>query len=80
MKMADFLRLIKFTSLILHCGHDNLNSFSRILLKFVLCFVNNKFSDKFNNGGGLVSSVLLFLVLSYANSLLMLDIYTFLKG
>ena len=31
------------------------------MLKFVLRAANNQFSDKFSNGGGLLSSALLFL-------------------
>ena len=33
--------------------------YSCILLKFVLHIANDQFSDKLNNGGGLLSSVLL---------------------
>ena len=43
-----------------HCWRDNLKFFVCILLKFVLHVVNNQFLDKFNNGGGLLTSVLLF--------------------
>ena len=46
-----------FISIILPCGRD---STSCILLKFVLHAANNQFSDNLNNGGGLLSSVLLF--------------------
>ena len=42
------------------CGHDDLTSFSCVLLKFVLHVANNMFSDKFNNGGRLMSTVLLY--------------------
>ena len=35
-------------------------NFSCILLKFVLYAANNQFSDKFNNGAGLLASVVLF--------------------
>ena len=38
----------------------NFKSFSCIPLKFVLHAANNQFSDNLNNGGGLLSSVLLF--------------------
>ena len=54
-KMTD---LSHFTSLILQCGHDNSNSFSYTLLKFVLNAADNRFSEKFNNGGGLLLGML----------------------
>ena len=48
-------------SIILPCGRDLTSKFfSCILLKFVLHAANNQFSDNFNNGGKLLSSVLLF--------------------
>ena len=50
-------------SIILTCGGDNFKRrFSCILLKFVglLHAANNQFSDKFNDGGGLLSSMLFF--------------------
>ena len=36
------------------CLVYHLNSFSCILLKFVLLVASNQFSDKFNNGGFLI--------------------------
>ena len=39
-----------FTSIIWPCGRDNLKSFSRILVKFVMHVTNKYFLDKFNNG------------------------------
>ena len=39
---------------------EHFRSFSCIMFKFVLHAANNQFSDNFNNGGGLLSSVLLF--------------------
>ena len=38
----------------------NFESFSCILLKFVLHAAINQLSDNFNNGGGVISSVLLY--------------------
>ena len=46
--------LSHFTSLILPCWRDNFNSFSCILLKFVLYAANNQFND----GGGLYQCAL----------------------
>ena len=44
-----------------------MNDLNFFLITFLICFpvdwldiANNQFSDKFNNGGGLLSSVLLF--------------------
>ena len=42
----------------------NFRRFYCILLKFVLHAANNQFSDNFNNGGGLLSNVLLFQMIS----------------
>ena len=58
LKWAIYYDFSHFTYLFLHCGLDNLESFSCILLKFVLHVANNQFSNKFTNGGGLLSSVL----------------------
>ena len=49
-KMADLLRFFHFTTIILPCGPDNLNSFSCFVLKFVKHVTNKEFSDKFDNG------------------------------
>ena len=65
-KMADLLRFFEFyVNNIWPCGRDKINSFSFILLKCVM-YVTKKWFDngrnkfiKFNNGGGLLSSVLL---------------------
>ena len=56
--MTDLLRF--FTLKILLCGRNNCKNVSCILLKFVLHAAINQFSDNFNNGGGLLSSALLF--------------------
>ena len=51
MKMGYFLRFFSFYFA---------EVFLNILLKFVLHVANNEFSDKFNNDGGILSSMLLF--------------------
>ena len=59
--MAAFLLKKKhlfFTSLFSPCGRHYLETFSCILLKFVLRVANDQFSDKLNNDGWLWSSVL----------------------
>ena len=49
-KKSKWLGFFAFTSLILHCVHEKLKSYSSILLEFFMHAANNQFSDKFNNG------------------------------
>ena len=50
-----------FTLIILLCGHNSFYSYPWIYPPQICnARTNNQFSDKFNNGGGLLSSVILF--------------------
>ena len=45
-----FCDYLHFTSIIWHCGCDNMKKNSCILPKFVMHVTSDQFSDKFNNG------------------------------